>query len=132
VLAHSIERTSALLVEYKMRLRIATLLSSLGLARSLSHNDKCPQKPAAFFLTGDSTTAAQSSNGGGWGNGFLSFLKSPAWGINFGHNGATTVSFVARGDWRNVTSYVKNNQDEYEVYVTIQVCLPSLGMEVGR
>jgi hypothetical protein len=35
----------------------------------------------------------------GWGNGFLGTLVNGAWGINLGHNGATTVSFVAGGDW---------------------------------
>lgn len=85
----------------------------------------------AFILAGDSTTAVQSTGGGGWGNGFLSFLKSPAWGINKGHNGATTVSFVAGGDWANVTGYVDSKTaDGYDVYVTIQfghndqVCMP--------
>ncbi|KAI0167827.1 SGNH hydrolase-type esterase domain-containing protein [Pestalotiopsis sp. NC0098] len=80
-------------------------------------NDATP----AFILAGDSTTAVQSTGGGGWGNGFLSFLKSPAWGINKGHNGATTVSFVAGGDWANVTGYVDSKTaDGYDVYVTIQ------------
>ncbi|KAJ9134330.1 Rhamnogalacturonan acetylesterase RhgT [Pleurostoma richardsiae] len=77
-------------------------------------------KPPAFFLAGDSTTAVQSSGGGGWGNGFLSFLKSPAWGINYGHNGATTVSFVAGGDWSRVVGSLKNNSASYDCYVTIQ------------
>ncbi|KAK3942487.1 SGNH hydrolase-type esterase domain-containing protein [Diplogelasinospora grovesii] len=77
-------------------------------------------KPPAFFLAGDSTTAVQSSNGGGWGNGFLSFLRSPAWGMNYGHNGATTVSFVEGGDWARVLSSVWNNAENYSCYVTIQ------------
>ncbi|KAK5633523.1 hypothetical protein RRF57_009237 [Xylaria bambusicola] len=54
--------------------------------------------PPAFILAGDSTTAVQSTGGGGWGNGFISFLNSPAWGVNKGHNGATTKSFVDGGD----------------------------------
>ncbi|KAK9426703.1 putative GDSL-like Lipase/Acylhydrolase [Seiridium unicorne] len=75
----------------------------------------------AFILAGDSTTAVQSTGGGGWGNGFLSFLKSPAWGVNKGHNGATTVSFVNGGDWANVTGYVDEKKAAgYDVYVTIQ------------
>lgn len=46
-------------------------------------------KPAAFFLAGDSTTAVQSTGGGGWGNGFLNTtLKNGATGKNYGHNGA--------------------------------------------
>ncbi|KAI1505825.1 GDSL-like Lipase/Acylhydrolase [Biscogniauxia marginata] len=80
----------------------------------------CEEKPPAFFLAGDSTTAVQSEGGGGWGNGFLSFLKDPAWGVNLGHNGATTVSFVEGGDWANVTKLVEDNKDAFETYVTIQ------------
>ncbi|KAH7131721.1 GDSL-like Lipase/Acylhydrolase [Dactylonectria estremocensis] len=77
-------------------------------------------KPPAFILAGDSTTAVQSAGGGGWGNGFLSFLRNSAWGVNLGHNGATTVSFVSGGDWNNVKQYVTDNVDSFEVYVTIQ------------
>lgn len=77
--------------------------------------------PPAFILAGDSTTAVQSAGGGGWGNGFISFLKEPAWGINKGHNGATTVSFVKGGDWANVTGYIESKKAEgFDVYVTIQ------------
>ena len=78
-------------------------------------------KPATFLLAGDSTTAVQSAGGGGWGNGFLSFLKSPARGTNFGHNGATTVSFVKGGDWARVMEEVKGSRETSGVYVTIQV-----------
>ncbi|KAH7127300.1 GDSL-like Lipase/Acylhydrolase [Dactylonectria macrodidyma] len=77
-------------------------------------------KPPAFVLAGDSTTAVQSTGGGGWGNGFLSFLRNSAWGVNLGHNGATTVSFVSGGDWENVKQYVADNVDDFDVYVTIQ------------
>lgn len=67
-------------------------------------------------------TAVQSADGGGWGVGFLSFLQSPAWGIDLGHDGATTVSFVAGGDWDevlgNVTAAAAAN---YEPFVTIMV-----------
>ncbi|KAI1420033.1 SGNH hydrolase-type esterase domain-containing protein [Xylaria sp. FL1777] len=77
-------------------------------------------KPPAFFLAGDSTTAVQSTSGGGWGNGFLSFLESPAFGVNKGHNGATTKSFVDGGDWAVVTGLVTDNVAEYDTYVTIQ------------
>ncbi|KAI0803752.1 SGNH hydrolase-type esterase domain-containing protein [Xylaria sp. FL0064] len=77
--------------------------------------------PPAFILAGDSTTAIQSTSGGGWGNGFLSFLESPAFGVNKGHNGATTKSFVDGGDWGVVTEFVSNyTAEEYDVYVTIQ------------
>ncbi|RYP51587.1 hypothetical protein DL768_003094 [Monosporascus sp. mg162] len=76
--------------------------------------------PPAFILAGDSTTAVQSAGGGGWGNGFLSFLKPPAWGENLGHNGATTVSFVEGGDWDTVLGYVEDSREDFDVYVTIQ------------
>lgn len=77
--------------------------------------------PPAFFLAGDSMTAVQAANGGGYGTGFLSFLSSPAWGINYGHNGATTVSFVAGGDWANVISSVKGAVGKYSPFVPIMV-----------
>ncbi|KAK8040927.1 hypothetical protein PG994_013934 [Apiospora phragmitis] len=82
----------------------------------------CSPKPPAFILAGDSTTAVQAANGGGWGNGFLSFLRAPpAWGINKGHNGATTVSFVKGGDWANVTRLVDEKKAKgYQVWVTVQ------------
>jgi hypothetical protein len=57
----------------------------------------------------------------GWGNGFLSTLVNGANGTNFGHNGATTVSFVKGGDWANVLSAVTSHKEEYDPYVTIQV-----------
>ncbi|KAI1749135.1 SGNH hydrolase-type esterase domain-containing protein [Xylaria castorea] len=75
----------------------------------------------AFILAGDSTTAVQAANGGGWGNGFLSFLISPATGVNKGHNGATTKSFVDGGDWDVVKGLVSDYKDDGDdVYVTIQ------------
>ena len=92
----------------------------------------CGSPPPAFFLAGDSTTAVQSSDGGGWGNGFLSFLKAPAVGINFGHNGATTKSFVEMGDWATVIAEVKNHTD-FRSFVTIQVRNPyRTSLEMGR
>lgn len=78
-------------------------------------------KPAAFFLAGDSTTAVQSTGGGGWGDGFLNTtLQKGATGKNFGHNGATTVSFRAGGDWTAVLSAAKAALPNYTPYVTIQ------------
>ncbi|TVY75737.1 Rhamnogalacturonan acetylesterase RhgT [Lachnellula suecica] len=93
------------------------LLSGLALASPLNLRQA---KPPAFFLAGDSTTAAPSGSGGGWGNGFLRTLVKGANGTNFGHNGATTVSFVAGGDWANVLSAVKSNKSTFDPYVTIQ------------
>jgi hypothetical protein len=79
-------------------------------------------KPPAFFLAGDSTTAVQSAGGGGWGNGFISFLTNSAKGINLGHNGATTVSFKNGGDWDTVLQNIATNKNAFDCYVTIQVC----------
>jgi lysophospholipase L1-like esterase len=77
--------------------------------------------PPFFVLAGDSTTATQSSNGGGWGDGFLNTtLFNGASGHNYGHNGATTVSFRAGGDWDKVLATVKNVSHEYHPFVTIQ------------
>ncbi|KAI0444332.1 SGNH hydrolase-type esterase domain-containing protein [Xylaria telfairii] len=73
------------------------------------------EKPPAFFLAGDSTTALD----GGWGNGLLAPLVGPGWGLNVGLSGATTKSFVARGNWANVTAHAKENADAYDCYVTI-------------
>jgi hypothetical protein len=78
-------------------------------------------KPAAFFLAGDSTTAAQSSGGGGWGVGFLKTLTGDAIGTDLGYNGATTASFVAGGAWANVIDAVTRNKERFQPYVTIQV-----------
>jgi hypothetical protein len=57
----------------------------------------------------------------GWGTGFLETLTGGANGTNFGHDGATTVSFVAGGDWAKVIAAVKNATAAYTPYVTIQV-----------
>ncbi|OBT39435.1 hypothetical protein VE00_09837 [Pseudogymnoascus sp. WSF 3629] len=96
---------------------LALLASSLVSASPV----KCRlEKPAAFLLAGDSTTAIQSTGGGGWGNGFLATLTNGAVGTNYGHNGRTTVSFVAGGDWANVIADVKSKAAKYDTYVTIQ------------
>ncbi|PWY67588.1 SGNH hydrolase [Aspergillus sclerotioniger CBS 115572] len=77
--------------------------------------------PPFFLLAGDSTTATQSSGGGGWGDGFINTtLHSGAKGLNYGHDGATTVSFRAGGDWATVLSKVKEYKTDYRAYVTIQ------------
>lgn len=80
-------------------------------------------KPAYFLLAGDSTTATQSSNGGGWGDGFLNYTLLPgSSGRNYGHNGATTKSFRDGGDWDKLLAEAKMKVDggNYTVYVTIQ------------
>lgn len=78
-------------------------------------------KPAAFYLAGDSTTATQTLNGGGWGAGFLKSLRNGAIGVNMGYNGATTESFVEGGAWANVIDAVSRSREMFSPYVTIQV-----------
>lgn len=79
-------------------------------------------KPPAFFLAGDSTTAIQSTDGGGWGDGFLATLRKDkgSFGINYGHNGFTTVTFKNQGDWSWVLDSVNKYKATHEPYVTIQ------------
>ena len=78
-------------------------------------------KPPYFALAGDSTTAVQSAGGGGWGDGFLNTtLHRGASGKNFGHNGATTVSFRQGGDWANVLAAAKAVSKDHRSYVTLQ------------
>ncbi|KAJ5758496.1 SGNH hydrolase [Penicillium odoratum] len=77
-------------------------------------------KPAAFYLAGDSTTAAQSSDGGGWGVGFLKTLAHGAIGTDLGYNGDTTASFVSGGAWANVIDVVTRSVSHFQPYVTIQ------------
>ncbi|TVY48333.1 putative rhamnogalacturonan acetylesterase [Lachnellula occidentalis] len=102
-----------------MYVPIATFMFGLALASPLNY--KRAGKTPVFFLAGDSTTAKITSGGGGkyrsWGDGFLSTLVNGATGINFGHNGRTTVSFVQGGDWANVLSEVKNHTGVYDPFV---------------
>jgi hypothetical protein len=92
--------------------------------------------PPAFFLAGDSTTAIQllsnTSNGGGWGTGFIQQLVHGAIGTNYGHNGATTASFVSGGDWAKVLKDVKSVRGKYRAFVTIQVRVYFLKSNAGR
>ncbi|KAF4774803.1 GDSL-like Lipase/Acylhydrolase [Colletotrichum scovillei] len=55
-----------------------------------------------------------------WGNGFLSFVESPADGKNYGKSGATTVSFRAQGIWNTVIGEVEANKEAFSPIVTIQ------------
>lgn len=64
---------------------------------------------------------ALTSHPPGWGNGFLSTLVNGALGSNYGHNGATTASFVTGGDWSDVVeSATRYTANGYHTYVTIQ------------
>jgi lysophospholipase L1-like esterase len=108
-----------------MSLRLIKLIIVGMLAGVQAHpfSGAAKESPKApfFILAGDSTTATQSSNGGGWGDGFLNTtLFRGANGINFGHNGATTVSFRAGGDWSSVLETVGQVRDQYNPFVTIQ------------
>ena len=130
-------------------MKVSSVISSLALLAgsvvSASPLVACADKPAAFLLAGDSTTAVQSTGGGGiqspkrpkrsgaltdtfpgWGTGFLATLTNGAVGTNYGHNGRTTVSFVEGGDWATVIADVKSKASSYTTYVTIQVCFPPI------
>jgi lysophospholipase L1-like esterase len=82
-------------------------------------HSKPQRKEGAFYLAGDSTTAG-GDNPGGWGDGFLETLLRGSIGTNYGHSGATTVSFVAGGDWATVIESVTSSAEEYDTFVTIQ------------
>lgn len=71
-----------------------------------------------FVLTGDSTTAV----GGGWGDGFLTFLRGGAQGVNPAKGGATTASFRAQGLWDGALRTVRESRARSfsPVFVTIQ------------
>ncbi|KAK1994775.1 GDSL-like Lipase/Acylhydrolase [Colletotrichum falcatum] len=73
-------------------------------------------KPPYFVLAGDSTVATD----GGWGDGFLTFVESPAEGRNRGKSGATTASFRAQGIWDAVVAEVGANRAAFDPVVTIQ------------
>lgn len=104
--------------------RIITLLATVSPTMAT--------KPAAFYLAGDSTTAAQSDAGGGWGVGFLKTLAHGAIGVDLGYNGDTTVSFVHGGAWANVIDAVTRSKASFQPYVTIQVSRISLDVASVR
>jgi hypothetical protein len=113
------------------KMHFSLLLASVAALATASPVERAT-KPPAFYLAGDSTTAAPSGSGGGWGNGFLGTLVSGAIGTNYGHNGATTATFVSGGDWATVIAAVKSAKASYTPYVTIQVYFPShLDGDVG-
>ncbi|KAF2164013.1 carbohydrate esterase family 12 protein [Zasmidium cellare ATCC 36951] len=96
---------------------LSILASTFSLVFSSPLSSRQSPKVPFFLLVGDSTTAI----GGGWGDGFLNHtLKAPASGLNYGHSGATTVSFRAGGDWATVLSQITTHQADSSVYVTIQ------------
>ncbi|KAG9186681.1 hypothetical protein G6011_09789 [Alternaria panax] len=98
-----------------------SLLATSALALPASQAEPRAVKPPFFILAGDSTTAVQSTGGGGWGTGFLTTtLTGGASGVNYGHNGATTVSFRDGGDWATVLTAAKNASKDYTPYITMQ------------
>lgn len=107
-------------------------LSFAAVAYAWPFEKRVLSKPPAFFLAGDSTTAIQSWDGGGWGAGFLTTLETEkgAIGINYGVNGATTVTYKNESHWAAVLASVEDAKDDYYPFVTIQVCL-NLQIELG-
>ncbi|RAL14794.1 putative esterase [Aspergillus homomorphus CBS 101889] len=102
-----------------MKLNLITSL--LALAGGTNAHPKTTPRAPLFLLAGDSTTAKQSTGGGGWGNGFINTtLHHGATGINYGVNGRTTVSYRADGYWATVLSKVTASRNEANPYVTIQ------------
>ena len=76
--------------------KLVMLLFSLSL--TLSALEMSPPKAIRFALVGDSTVAHDQ----GWGNAFLDRLTGDVSGINHGHNGTSSKSFRALGDWDKV------------------------------
>ncbi len=76
--------------------KLVMLLFSLSL--NLSALEMSPPKAIRFALVGDSTVAHDQ----GWGNAFLDRLTGDVSGINHGHNGTSSKSFRALGDWDKV------------------------------
>lgn len=74
------------------------------------------KKPPYFFLIGDSTVAVN----GGWGDGFLSYLKDSAEGENRGKSGSTTVSWKSNGRWASLLQGINDTRADYEPVVTVQ------------
>lgn len=72
--------------------------------------------PPYFITIGDSTVATD----GGWGDGFLSFVDSPADGANRGKSGSTTVSWRANGRWEDLVENINDTVDDYQTIVTMQ------------
>lgn len=96
-----------------MRLINALLLLSAAMVEA---RPAACKPPPYFVLTGDSTVAVD----GGWGDGFLAYLKNSADGINPAKSGATTVSFRKDGRWDIAIQAVKDHVDDYQPIVTIQ------------
>jgi hypothetical protein len=88
-LVHTRKRTPSLSRNINMKLSFALSIgfSSLVFGNHSQGASTMSLKPPFFLLAGDSTTATQSSNGGGWGDGSINkTLFQGTKGRNFGHN----------------------------------------------
>jgi hypothetical protein len=102
-----------------MRFPSVVLLSLVGLAAATPQHRACQK--TAFILAGDSTTAVQASNGGGWGTGFGLTVRWPSFSDNHAINGRSTKTFIENGDWDGVLTAVKEQRAAKDrVFVTIQ------------
>ncbi|KAM0229974.1 hypothetical protein ACHAP5_011491 [Fusarium lateritium] len=98
-----------------MKFSLVTVFSTVaGLVQSTPLTRAA--KPPHFFLIGDSTVAVD----GGWGNGLLSYLNSPAEGDNRGVSGSTTVSWKSNGRWDKLIQDIGAAKSDFEPVVTIQ------------
>ncbi|KAL2833471.1 SGNH hydrolase-type esterase domain-containing protein [Aspergillus pseudoustus] len=77
---------------------------------------RASSSPPYFITIGDSTVAED----GGWGNGFLSFVKSHAKGSNRGKPGSTTASWPADGRWDDLVENINQTVSKYDIVVTMQ------------
>ncbi|ETS84964.1 hypothetical protein PFICI_02989 [Pestalotiopsis fici W106-1] len=93
---------------------LSVLPALLNLAAGISI--KRASKDPYFLLIGDSTVAVN----GGWGDGFLSYLRNGAEGENRGKSGSTTASWKANGRWADLLTTVADEKDAKEPIVTIQ------------
>ena len=67
-------------------------------------------RPLSFVLIGDSTTNNGTTlNSGGWSNGFCASLASVSTShcINTAHNGATTGSTIASGQFNTSLAFIR-------------------------
>ncbi|KAF6825268.1 hypothetical protein CPLU01_10394 [Colletotrichum plurivorum] len=99
-----------------MKLSTVTLFLALAADMVFGNPIAKTKKSPYFFLIGDSTVAVN----GGWGDGFLSYLKDPAEGENRGVSGSATVSWKSDGRWASLLQGINDTRAEYEPIVTVQ------------
>lgn len=98
-----------------MKLTVPTILAAI-LASGTANPIRRADSPPYFITIGDSTVATD----GGWGDGFLSFVDSPADGTNRGKSGSTTVSWRANGRWEDLVDNINETVGDYDTIVTMQ------------